>query len=188
MKTVSRIHNQSIGLWSFLWSSLQTPNKKSITHRSHVVPAFWRLFFWWHAWLGHDNAPNRATFFVQKKGSVRHRLSDSNQPTVQALEPLQWSQKAMFFVQNKGFHSALPFQTYSTCFLKGPKTLIYIQKLINQKIHWQKIVVQVLHTTWTVKFVLHLVLSSLFLSIKWSTTKFLPSLNPPFLIGIPFYR
>ena len=121
MKTVSRIHNQSIGLWSFLWSSLPTPNKKSITHRSQVVPAFWRLFFWWHAWLGHDNAPNRATFFVQKKGSVRHRLSDSNQPTVQALEPLQWSQKAMFFVQNKGFHSALPSKHIQLVSKRDPK-------------------------------------------------------------------
>ena len=184
MNTVSRIHNQS----------LPNPDKKSITHQSHVVPAFWRLFFGGTLGLDTTMLLIELRFLYKKRGSVRHRLSDSNQPTVQALESLQWSQKAMFFVQNKGFHSALPFKQqpievlYSTCFQKGPKTLIFIKKLIHQKIYWQKIVVQVLHTAWTVKFVFHLVLSSLFLSIKWSTTKFLPSLNPPFLIGIPFYR
>ena len=73
-------------------------------------------------------------FLYKKRGSVRHRLSDSNQPTVQALESLQWSQKAMFFVQNKGFHSALPFKQqpievlYSTWFQKGLKTLIFIHQ------------------------------------------------------------
>ena len=121
MKTVSRIHNQSIGLWSFLWSSLPTPNKKSITHRSQVVPAFWRLFFGGTLGLDTTMLLIELRFFVQKKGSVRHRLSDSNQPTVQALEPLQWSQKAMFFVQNKGFHSALPSKHIQLVSKREPK-------------------------------------------------------------------
>ena len=178
-KTVSKIHNQSIGIWSFLWSSLPNPNKKSITHKSHVVPAFWRLFFWWHAWLGHDNAPNRATFFVQKKGSAQHRLSDSHQPTVQALESLQWSQKAMFFYKNT-----------QHCLSNSNQLKLFIQLVSKTLTHPSKKYIDKNccfgATVWTVKFVLHLILSSL--SIKSSTTKFLPSLNPPFLVGIPFYR
>ena len=111
MNTVSRILNHSIGLWSFLWSSLPNPDKKSITHQSHVVPAFWRLFFWWHAWLGHDNAPNRATFFVQKKG-FRSAPPFRQQPTDRpSTRVTTMKSKSYVFCTKQGVSLSTAFQT-----------------------------------------------------------------------------
>ena len=118
MKTVSRIHNQSIGLWSFLWSSLPTPNKKSITHRSQVVPAFWRLFFWWHAWLGHDNAPNRATFFCTKKGfrsAPPFRQQPTDSPSTRATTV---KSKSYVFCTKQGLSLSTSLPNIFNLFLK----------------------------------------------------------------------
>ena len=68
-----------------------------------------KAFFWWHAWLGHDNAPNRATFFVQKKG-FRSAPPFRQRPTDRPSTRVTTLKSKLRFLYNKWFCAAPPFR------------------------------------------------------------------------------